>query len=169
MWLTEVLQTTTPQRKCPPCGPVQGNGSRESVVRAYPQIAAPAVDSPTGSPAPPTPPPLWQVAWGPSPGAQCPTGVPPSGGRVSSDLRGCPKGSLLTFERPRLGFQNVNGHFGGMPRQRPLLVGTGEPAVSGNIRCKEGCEFPGLRHGSPFTGRQTSTTDPSRAWTNKVL
>ena len=38
------------------------------------QIAAPAVDLPTGSPAPPTPPLLWQVAWGPSPGAQCPTG-----------------------------------------------------------------------------------------------
>jgi anti-sigma regulatory factor (Ser/Thr protein kinase) len=39
MWLTEVLQTTTPLGKCPLCGPVQGNGSQESVVRAYPQIS----------------------------------------------------------------------------------------------------------------------------------
>jgi hypothetical protein len=37
MWLTEVLQTTTPLGKCPLSGPVQGNGSQESVVRAYPQ------------------------------------------------------------------------------------------------------------------------------------
>jgi len=55
------------------------------------------------------------------------------------------------------------------PRQRPLLVGTGKLAVSGYIRRKNGCEFPGFRHGSPFTGRQTSTTDRSRARTNKVL
>jgi hypothetical protein len=39
MWLTEVLQTTTPQGKCPPCGPVQGNCPQGSVVRAYPHIA----------------------------------------------------------------------------------------------------------------------------------
>ena len=26
-----------PQRKCPPCGPVQGNGPQGSVVRAYPK------------------------------------------------------------------------------------------------------------------------------------
>ena len=43
------------------------------------------------------------------------------------------------------------------PRKRPLLVGTGKPAVSDYIRRKNGCEFPGLRHGSPFTTRQTST------------
>ena len=55
------------------------------------------------------------------------------------------------------------------PRQRPLLVGASKLAVSGDIRRKNSCEFPGLGHGSPFTGRQTSTTDPSRAWTNKVL
>ena len=42
------------------------------------------------------------------------------------------------------------------PRKRPLLVGTGKLAVSGYIRRKNGCEFPGLRHGSPFTTRQTS-------------
>ena len=39
------------------------------------------------------------------------------------------------------------------PRKRPLLVGTGEPAVSGYVRRKNGCEFPGLRHGSPFATR----------------
>jgi hypothetical protein len=50
-----------------------------------------------------------------------------------------------------------------------LLVGGCKPAVSDHIRRKNGCEFPGLRHGSPFTRRQTSTTDRSRAWTNKVL
>ena len=55
------------------------------------------------------------------------------------------------------------------PRKCPLLVGTGKPAVSDHIRRKNGCEFAGLRHGSPFTGRQTSTTDRCRAWTNKVL
>jgi hypothetical protein len=42
-------------------------------------------------------------------------------------------------------------------RKRPLLVGTGEPAVSGYIRRKNGREFPGLRHGSPLTTSQTST------------
>ena len=43
------------------------------------------------------------------------------------------------------------------PRKRPLLVGTGKLAVSGYVRRKNGREFPGLRHGSPFTTRQTST------------
>jgi hypothetical protein len=41
--------------------------------------------------------------------------------------------------------------------KRPLLVGASKPAVSDHIRRKDGCEFPGLRHGSPFTTRQTST------------
>ena len=41
--------------------------------------------------------------------------------------------------------------------QGPLLVGAGKPAVSDHIRRKNGCEFPGLRHGSPFTTSQTST------------
>ena len=31
MWLTEVLQTTTPQGKCPPCGPVQETARREAL------------------------------------------------------------------------------------------------------------------------------------------
>ena len=35
------------------------------------------------------------------------------------------------------------------PSQCPVLVGTGEPAVSDYIRRKDGCEFPSLRHGSP--------------------
>ena len=43
------------------------------------------------------------------------------------------------------------------PRQRPLLIGASKPAVSDHICGKNGCEFPGLRHGSPFTTRQTST------------
>ena len=43
------------------------------------------------------------------------------------------------------------------PRKCPLLVGAGKPAVSDHVRRKNGCEFPGLRHGSPFTTRQTST------------
>jgi hypothetical protein len=43
------------------------------------------------------------------------------------------------------------------PRQGPLLVGAGKPAVSNHVRRKNGCEFPGLRHGSPFTTGQTST------------
>ena len=47
------------------------------------------------------------------------------------------------------------------PRKRPLLVGTGKLAVSGYIRRKNGCEFPGLRHGSPFTTRQSSTINRS--------
>src|SRR4249920_2562614 len=42
-------------------------------------------------------------------------------------------------------------------RQGAILVGTGKPAVSDHIRRKNGCEFPGLRHGSPFTTRQTIT------------
>ena len=42
------------------------------------------------------------------------------------------------------------------PRKCPLLVGSGKPAVSDDIRRKNGCEFPGLRHGSPFTTRETS-------------
>ena len=48
------------------------------------------------------------------------------------------------------------------PCQRTFLVGTGEPAVADHIRRKNGCEFPGLGHGSPFTGRQTSTSDHSK-------
>ena len=43
------------------------------------------------------------------------------------------------------------------PRQRAILVGAGKPAVSDHIRRQNGREFPGLRHGSPFTTRQTST------------
>jgi hypothetical protein len=35
------------------------------------------------------------------------------------------------------------------PCKRPLLVGTGELAVSGYVCRKDGCEFPGLRHGCP--------------------
>ena len=35
------------------------------------------------------------------------------------------------------------------PRKRPLLVGASKLAVSDHIRRKNGCEFPGLRHGSP--------------------
>jgi hypothetical protein len=35
------------------------------------------------------------------------------------------------------------------PRTRPLLVGTGKLALSDHIRRKNGCEFRGLRHGSP--------------------
>ena len=82
---------------CPPCGPVQGNGSQGSVVRPYPQKRAPAVDSPTGSPAPPPPPRIWQVAWGPSPEAQCPTGVP----RLA-----CPRGDLNSL-RPN--WRSIDG------------------------------------------------------------
>ena len=54
------------------------------------------------------------------------------------------------------------------PRKRPLLVGTGKPAVSGYVRRKNGCEFAGLRHGSPFTTRQSSTINRSGTgqWTD---
>ena len=45
-WLTEVLQTTTPQGKCPPCGPVQGNGPQGSVVRACDGIVSKRLGSP---------------------------------------------------------------------------------------------------------------------------
>jgi hypothetical protein len=47
------------------------------------------------------------------------------------------------------------------PRQCALLVGAGKLAVSGYIRRKDGCEFAGLRHGSPFTTRQSSTINGS--------
>ena len=47
------------------------------------------------------------------------------------------------------------------PRKRPLLVSTGKLAVTGYIRREDGCKFPGLRHGSPFTGRQSSTINGS--------
>ena len=43
------------------------------------------------------------------------------------------------------------------PRKRPLLVGSGKLAVSDDICCKNGCELPGLGHGSPLTTRQNST------------
>jgi hypothetical protein len=43
------------------------------------------------------------------------------------------------------------------PRQRPLLVGASKLAVSGYVRRKNGCELTGLRHGCPFTTRQSST------------
>ena len=43
------------------------------------------------------------------------------------------------------------------PRKRPLLVGTGKLAVSGHVRRKNGCEFPGLRHGSTLDHSQSST------------
>jgi hypothetical protein len=43
------------------------------------------------------------------------------------------------------------------PRKRPLLVGTDKLAISGHIFRENGCEFPGLRDGSPSTTRQTST------------
>jgi hypothetical protein len=43
------------------------------------------------------------------------------------------------------------------PRQCPILVGASEPAVSGHIRRKNGCEFPGLRHGSTLYASQSST------------
>jgi hypothetical protein len=48
--------------------------------------------------------------------------------------------------------------------QGPLLVGAGKLAVSGHIGGKNGCEFPGLRHGSPFTTRQSSTINRSGLW-----
>jgi hypothetical protein len=60
------------------------------------------------------------------------------------------------------------------PRKRPLLVGTSELAVSGCIR-KNGCELPGLRHGSPLltlrrvarlVGRETPH---SRVWQTQLL
>jgi hypothetical protein len=38
-------------------------------------------------------------------------------------------------------------------RQGAILVGAGKPAVSDYVRRKDGCEFSGLRHGSPFAGR----------------
>ena len=47
------------------------------------------------------------------------------------------------------------------PRKRPLLVGTGKLAVSGYVRRKNGRELPGLRHGSPFTTKQSSTINRS--------
>jgi hypothetical protein len=37
--------------------------------------------------------------------------------------------------------------------ERLLLVGAGQLAVSDYIRRKNGCEFPGLRHGSPLITR----------------
>ena len=43
------------------------------------------------------------------------------------------------------------------PSQSPLLIGASKPAVSDYIRRKNGCEFPRLRHGSPFTRRLIST------------
>jgi hypothetical protein len=48
------------------------------------------------------------------------------------------------------------------PRKRPLLVGTGKLAVSGYISRKNGYEFPGLRHGSPFIATQISTRGKKR-------
>ena len=39
--------------------------------------------------------------------------------------------------------------------RQPILVGPGEPAVSGHIRRKNVCEFPRLRHGCPFTRGKT--------------
>ena len=42
-------------------------------------------------------------------------------------------------------------------RKGAILVGASQPAVSDNIRREDGCEFPGLGHGSPFTTRQSST------------
>ena len=42
----------------------------------------------------------------------------------------------------------------------------GKPAVSGHVRRENGCEFPGLRHGSPFTTRQTSTV---ARWPRQVV
>ena len=47
------------------------------------------------------------------------------------------------------------------PRKGPLLVGASKPAVSDHIRRQNGCEFPGLGHGSPFTTRQSSTINRS--------
>ena len=47
------------------------------------------------------------------------------------------------------------------PRKRPLLVSAGKLAVTGYIRREDGCKFPGLRHGSPFTTRQSSTINRS--------
>jgi hypothetical protein len=47
------------------------------------------------------------------------------------------------------------------PSQCPLLVGASKPAVSDHICRKDGCEFAGLRHGCPFTTRQSSTIDRS--------
>jgi hypothetical protein len=43
------------------------------------------------------------------------------------------------------------------PSQCPILVGASKPAVSDHIRRQNRREFAGLRHGSPFTTRQTST------------
>jgi hypothetical protein len=36
-------------------------------------------------------------------------------------------------------------------RKSAILIGASKPAVSDHIRRKNGCEFPGLRHGSSFT------------------
>jgi hypothetical protein len=43
------------------------------------------------------------------------------------------------------------------PRKRPLLVGTGELAVSGYVCRKDGCEFAGLRHGLPSPHKDSTT------------
>ena len=43
------------------------------------------------------------------------------------------------------------------PRQRAILVGAGEPAVSDHIGRQDRREFPGLGHDSPSASSQTST------------
>ena len=48
------------------------------------------------------------------------------------------------------------------PRQCAILIHAREPAVANNIRDQNRRDFTGLRHGSPFTIRQTITTDRSR-------
>ena len=45
-------------------------------------------------------------------------------------------------------------------RKSAILIGASKPAVSDHIRRKDRCDFAGLRHGSPFTTRQTSTMAP---------
>jgi len=47
------------------------------------------------------------------------------------------------------------------PSQCPILVGASKPAVSDHIRRQNRREFAGLRHGSPFTTRQSSTINRS--------
>src|SRR5207344_2742508 len=47
------------------------------------------------------------------------------------------------------------------PGQCPILVGAGKLAVAGHIRRQNCSKLPGLRHGSPFTTRQSSTINRS--------
>ena len=39
------------------------------------------------------------------------------------------------------------------PRERPLFVGAGEPAIADDVGDQNRCEFPGLAHGAPLGRR----------------